>query len=47
MWGKTGLTREIVFQSHIDPIPEFIIKNNLKTLGVSTQDFKSWLLTQN
>lgn len=45
MWGKSGLTREVVVQTHIDPIPEFIIKNNLKTLGVSTQEFKEWLLS--
>lgn len=39
IWAKDGLTRPITFQTHIDPIPEFIIKNGLRTLGMNKKDF--------
>jgi len=39
MWSHKDLGRPIVLQSHVDPIPEFVIKNNLRTLGESGEDF--------
>ena len=39
VWAKAGCTRPIVVQSHESPVPEFIIKNGLRTLGLSKQDF--------
>ena len=38
-WRKDGLTRPITFQTHIDPVPEFIIQNALRSLGISKKDF--------
>ena len=38
-WTKSGLTRPIIFQTHVDPIPTFIVKTILKDLGMSPQDF--------
>ena len=38
-WSKKELLRPVIFQTHIDPIPEFIIKNALRTLNMSKQDF--------
>lgn len=38
-WAKEGLTRPIIFQTHVEPIPEFIIKNNLRNLGISKDEF--------
>jgi hypothetical protein len=38
-WTRVDLTRPIIFQTHINPIPEFIIKNNLRVLGYSKKDF--------
>ena len=38
-WTRVDLLRPIIFQSHIDPIPEFIVKNNLRVLGYSKDDF--------
>lgn len=32
-WTRADLRRPIIFQTHIDPIPEFIIQNNLRVLG--------------
>ena len=42
-WMKQGMSRPIVIQTHKDPIPEFIIQNNLRTLGISRKDFLAWL----
>jgi hypothetical protein len=39
IWVRTDLTRPIVFQTHINPIPEFILKNALKSLEISKKDF--------
>jgi len=39
IWSRADLTRPITFQNHIEPIPEFIIKNALKTLMYSKNDF--------
>lgn len=33
IWSAKNLTRPVVLQTHVDPIPEFIIKNNLRTIG--------------
>ena len=38
-WTKQNLTRPIIIQSHIDPIPEFIVKNNLRNLGLTKEDY--------
>lgn len=42
-WHKKGCLRSIIIQTHIDTIPEFIIKNNLRTLGLTRKDFVDWL----
>lgn len=39
MWSKKELTRPIVVQTHIEPVPEFIIKNALRTLGLTKKSF--------
>lgn len=39
VWSRKNLLRPIILQSHIDPIPEFIVKANLRTLGESAEDF--------
>ena len=38
-WTRPGLTRPVIFQTAIDPIPAPIILNNLRTLGISKTDF--------
>lgn len=42
-WTKDGMLRPVVFQTHIDPIPEFIIRNNLRNIGLTANDFRAWL----
>lgn len=43
VWAGKHTSRPVVIQTHIDPIPEFIIKNNLKLLGVSKKEFLEWI----
>lgn len=43
IWSRNGLLRSITFQSHIEPVPEFIIKNGLRTLGITRNEFMEWL----
>ncbi len=40
-WVKEGLNRPIILQSHIDPVPEFIVRNALKALGISRSSFEN------
>ena len=42
-WSKSGMLRPVIFQTHIDPVPEFIIRSNLRTLGISRDEFISLL----
>lgn len=39
VWSRKDLGRPVIIQSHIDPIPEFIIRNNLRTIGETADDF--------
>jgi len=38
-WTRRDLTRPIIVQTHIDPVPEFIIKNALRSLSLNKKDF--------
>lgn len=38
-WTKPGLLRPVIIQTHIDPVPEFIVKNTLRNLGLSKDDY--------
>lgn len=43
IWTKEGLSRPIILQTHVEPIPEFIIKANLKTIGVTKEELIEFL----
>lgn len=43
IWAKSGMTRPVVLQTHIDPVPEMIVKNNNSSIGISTKDFSTLL----
>ncbi len=45
-WVKRGILRPIIVQTHVDPVPEFIIKNALRTLGLTKDDFFRILFLQ-
>ena len=38
-WTRADLLRPVIFQTHEKPIPEHIVKNNLRVLGYSKNDF--------
>ena len=38
-WIRKDLNRPITVQAHISPVPEFIIKNGLRTLGMTKDEF--------
>lgn len=38
-WVRGDLRRPVMLQTHVEPIPEFIIRNNLKTIGASIKEF--------
>lgn len=38
-YTRADLNRPIVFQNHIDPVPEFIMKNILRLFPYSKEDF--------
>lgn len=42
-WQMAGMTRPVVFQSHVNPVPEFIVRNNLRTIGISREEFMKLL----
>lgn len=44
LWTKEGLKRPITLQTHIDPVPERVVKSNLNTLGISRKQFEEWLI---
>ena len=45
-WTKEGSLRPVIFQTHIDPVPEFIVKNNLRNIGLTRKDFTDWYLNR-
>jgi hypothetical protein len=38
-WTRRDLRRPIILQSHIDPVPEFIVKQILRHLNYTREDF--------
>ncbi|MBS1902139.1 MAG: type II toxin-antitoxin system HicA family toxin [Bacteroidetes bacterium] len=38
-WTRSDLTRPLTFSSHIDPVPEFVVKNLLRLMGLNKDDF--------
>lgn len=43
IWGCTGLLRPIVFQTHVDPVPEFILMQIIRNLKADRADFIKFL----
>jgi len=38
-WSKTSMDRPITIQTHIDPVPEFIVKQVLRHLDMDKKAF--------
>jgi hypothetical protein len=43
IWSRKDLLRPVVFQTHIDPIPIFIIKNNIRNMNLTVKDLRVYL----
>lgn len=43
IWSRSDLTRPVVIQTHENPVPEHIIKNNLRTIKSTRTEFEEWL----
>lgn len=43
IWSKPSLLRPVTFQAHIEPVPEFIIKNNLRIMGCTKKELEQFL----
>ena len=44
-WTRKDLKRPITIQSHIDPVPERIMKQIITALGVDKNEFKKIILS--
>lgn len=44
LWTKQGLKRPITLQTHINPVPERVVRSNLNTLDISRKKFETWFL---
>jgi hypothetical protein len=42
-WCRKDLLRPVIFQTHKDPIPLFVIKCNLRTMGLTLTDLREFL----
>jgi hypothetical protein len=43
IWSPKNLTRPVVLQTHVDPVPEFVVKNNLRTIGKNEEHLLKFL----
>lgn len=43
VWSCKKLLRPVILQAHIDPVLEFIIRNNLRTLNSTKSEFLNFL----
>ena len=39
IWLKPGSHRTVVFQTHVEPISEFVVRNAIRDLGMTRQEF--------
>jgi predicted RNA binding protein YcfA (HicA-like mRNA interferase family) len=38
-WSRSDLDRPIIIQTHIDPVPEFIVKQVIRQIGLDRNTF--------
>nr|DAE37637.1 MAG TPA: HICA protein [Caudoviricetes sp.] len=43
IWARADLSRPIVLQTHVGPMPEFVIRNNLKTIGATIKELMTYI----
>lgn len=45
VWSRKNLPRPVIIQTHIDPVPLFIVKNCLRTMGLTMKDLNDYFLS--
>ena len=43
VWSKSGMLRPVIIQTHVDPVPEFILKNDLRNMGKTRKDLEEFM----
>ena len=43
IWSRKDLSRPVIIQTHISPVPEFIVKQVLRNIGANIEDFITFL----
>lgn len=43
VWSRADLGRPVILQTHIDPVPRFIVQSNLRTIGASKKELLDYL----
>ena len=43
VWSRKDLRRPVILQTHIDPVPEFVVRNALRTIEASKEDYIRFL----
>lgn len=43
VWARYDLGRPVILQTHIDPVPGFIVRGNLKTIGATKKELLDYL----
>lgn len=38
-WYMAGMRRPVIFQTHKEPVPEFVVKNAIRDLGMTRETF--------
>lgn len=38
-WLREGLKRPIIFQTHVDPVPEMVVRNAIRDLELTREEF--------
>ncbi len=45
MWFREGMLRNVVLQTHLDPVPERVVLSNLRTMGITAGEFERIMQT--
>ena len=42
-WMKADMIRPAIVQTHVDPVPEYVLRNNLRIIGIGREEFLALL----
>ncbi len=43
IWGRKDMRRPVTFQTHVDPVPEFIVRNSLRNMNATKDNYIEFL----